>query len=193
MSKKTLMIDLDQVITDGTWKEQIEEFLNRKIDLEKTGYYLENALGSRKEEFYQTQSEINMYKNAELMPNAYDVLKELNQKYELYIVSSYNLADIPNRAGEHLKTKYEFIYQELPFIKQEQIVLINNKKLCKFDIGIDDKINNLASSTYKILYRSWHNRDIQSNCDAIVNNWIDIKNILLESDEHGKITKNNSQ
>lgn len=183
MNKKTLMLDLDQVITDGTWKEQIEEFLNEKLDLEKTGYYLENALGDRKQEFYDTLDEINMYKGAELMPNAYEVIQKLNEKYELYIVSSYDLNDIPNRIGEYLKNKYDFIYQKLPFLTLEQLIFTNKKSLCNFDIGIDDKLNNLTGCTKKILYRSWHNKNVEDDNVIIVENWNDIQKILLESDE----------
>lgn len=183
MKKKTLMLDLDQVITGGTWKEQIEEFLNERIVMEDVGYYLEDLLGNRKNEFYESLDEINMYKNAELKQNAYEVIQELNQQYELYIVSAYALEDIPNRTGEHLKNKYNFIHQKLPFLNQQQFIFINNKELCNFDIGIDDKINNLTNCKKKILYRAWHNKEIQDENIVIVENWLDIKKYLLESEE----------
>lgn len=182
--KQTLMLDLDDVITDGSWKQQIEEFLGEKIDLEKTGYFLENALGNRKKEYFDSLDDINMYKGVELREHAYEVIKKLNEKYELYLVSSYALADVPDRTGEHLKNKYDFIYRYLPFITQEQIIFSNCKTKMKFDIGIDDKLSNLTNCNTKLLYRQWHNTAItKENCSEpntfIVNNWEEIANILL--------------
>ena len=42
------MIDMDDVITDGTFRTQIEECLGHKIDTNKTGYYLQNALEEKR-------------------------------------------------------------------------------------------------------------------------------------------------
>ena len=36
---KTIMLDMDNVITDGSFKELIEEFLNTEINLEQTTEY----------------------------------------------------------------------------------------------------------------------------------------------------------
>ena len=36
---KTIMLDMDNVITDGSFKELIEEFLNIEINLEQTTEY----------------------------------------------------------------------------------------------------------------------------------------------------------
>lgn len=36
--KQRVMIDMDDVITDGTFKEQIENYIGHPIDFKKTGY-----------------------------------------------------------------------------------------------------------------------------------------------------------
>lgn len=181
------MLDLDYVITDGSWKNQIEDFLGEKIDLEKTGYYLEEALGDRKQEFYDSLDDINMYKNAELKKDAFDMIKRLNEKFELYIVSSYALKDVPHRVGEHLKNKYEFIYYKLPFINQSQIMFVNNKTKFHFDYGIDDKTSNLRGCDTKLLFLAWHNKnkseeEYKKEGFIVVKDWKDIADILLKGE-----------
>lgn len=63
--KKKLMIDMDDVITDGTFRQQIEDFLGEKIDIQKTGYFLQEAIRKRKEEFFR-QKPLNMYESSPL-------------------------------------------------------------------------------------------------------------------------------
>lgn len=182
--KKTIMLDLDDGVTNGSWKQEIENFLKEKIDLEKVGYYLEEALKNRKQEFYDSLDDINMYKNCGLKENAYETIKQLNEKYDLYLVSSYALKDIPSRAGEHLKNKYEFIYQHLPFISQSHIFFMNEKTKIHYDIGIDDKLMNLQSCNLKLLFRAWHNEeDCKNKNVTVVNNWLEIAKLLLEEGE----------
>ena len=83
--KQSLMVDLDDVIVNNTWKDQIEAFLGHELDLSKIEYILEEALESRKQEFYDSLEEYNMYKGATLKENAFETLEKLNEKYNLFI------------------------------------------------------------------------------------------------------------
>jgi len=131
--KKRIMIDMDDVITDGSFKAQIENYIGEKIDTNKTGYYMQNALGDRKEEFFR-KGPLNMYDGAILKDDAYEVIKNLNEVYELYIVTSYVIPDAHYQEGNHLKYKMEFLQKHLPFLTTEQIIFIANKDLINFDI-----------------------------------------------------------
>ena len=178
------MLDLDDVVTDGSWKQEIENFLGEKINMQEIGYYLQEALKERKQEFYDSLDDINMYHNCGLREDAYETIKKLNEKYDLYIVSSFAINDIPSRVGEHLKNKYEFIYHFLPFISQSHIFLMNDKTKIHYDIGIDDKLSNLKSCELKLLYRAWHNeKDCENEDVTVVNNWKEIAKLLLEEGE----------
>ena len=88
---KTIMVDMDNVITDGVFHEYIEQFYNKKVDSSnvKSYYYVQELTKERTEEFWQYVSDKNFYFNAPLLNGCYEVLKKLNEKYDIYIVTSY--------------------------------------------------------------------------------------------------------
>lgn len=181
--KKTLMIDMDDVITIGTFKKQIEDYIGHKIDTKKTGYFLQNALEDKKEEFFR-KGPINMYEDAPLMKDAYEAIEALNEVYDLYIVSAYHIKDAPYQDGNHLKYKLEYLNKKLPFIKQRQIIFLNEKKILYFDIKIDDSPKNLENAKKKILFSAYHNleipnKELKKENIIRVNNWQEIRDILL--------------
>ncbi len=137
--KKRIMIDMDDVITDGTFRKQIEEYIGEEINTDKTGYYLQNALGDRKEEFFK-KGPLNMYEDALLKEGAFEVIQKLNSVYDVYIVTSYTIPDAHYQEGNHLKYKMEYLQKHLPFLTSNQIIFLNNKELISFDIRIDDSI-----------------------------------------------------
>lgn len=190
------MIDMDDVITLGTFQRQIEEYIGHPIDYEKTGYFLQNALEDKKDEFFK-KGPLDMYEDAPLMEGAYEVLMKCNEKYDMYIVTAYNINDAPNQIGNHLKYKMKYLQDKLPFIKVSQIIFCNNKKLIDFDIVVDDSLNNLESGKKKLLFTAYHNQKIsKEELDKMgiirVNNWQEISEILLEEVENGKTTESNS-
>ncbi len=181
--KKRIMIDMDDVITDGTFRKQIEAYIGEEIDTDKTGYYLQNALGDRKEEFFR-KGPLNMYEDAPLKEDAYQVIEKLNEVYELYIVTSYTIPDAHYQEGNHLKYKMEYLQKHLPFLKSEQIIYINDKSLIEFDIRIDDSIRHLTKGNTLLLFDAYSNQNItKEELDAKnikrVMNWQEIAEILL--------------
>lgn len=180
------MVDMDDVLTSGTFQKQIEDYIGEKINFQETGYYLQNALKERKEEFFQ-KGPLNMYQDAPLLPDVYEVLKKCNEKYELYIVSAYDIIDAPYQIGNHLKFKIEYLLKKLPFIQVSQIIFCNKKNLIDFDIIIDDSPKNLKSGKMKLLFSSYHNLELSEDelkKDGIrrVNNWSEIAQLLLEEE-----------
>ncbi len=181
--KKRIMIDMDYVITDGSFKAQIENYIGEKIDTNKTGYYMQNALGDRKEEFFR-KGPLNMYDGAILKDDAYEVIKNLNEVYELYIVTSYVIPDAHYQEGNHLKYKMEFLQKHLPFLTTEQIIFIANKDLINFDIRIDDSIKHLTRGETLLLYDAYSNQEytkekLEKRNIKRVMNWKEIAEILL--------------
>ena len=197
--KKRIMIDMDDVIVDtgSCFMKQIEDFIGEKVDITKTGYYLQNALGDRKEEFFK-KGPIDMYKDTPLNDGAYDVIKKLNDFYEVFIVTSYNIPDAPYQEGNHLKRKMDYLQEKLPFIKTEQILFINNKQLIDFDIRIDDSIRHLTHGEILLLFDAYNNQELtKEELDAKnirrVMNFKEIADILLKEEVYGKITESNCE
>lgn len=107
---QTLMIDMDNVITDGVFFDYIQEFLGKKISLEEVNtYYLQDLIEEQKEEFWEWVKEKNFYKDAILFKDCYETLKKLNKKYDLYIVTAYLWKDTIDLSGANLKNKYNYL------------------------------------------------------------------------------------
>lgn len=183
---KTLLVDMDNCITDPKILEYINEFLNTDYKLEdQTDFYLQNLVKDRKNEFYEFLSTKNLYENCPLKENCYKVLEKLNKKYDIYIVTSYLWKDIIDSSANNLKNKYNYLKEKLPFIKPEKYIFTTNKNIIEADIGIDDRLNNLTHLNKKILFDAWHNKNItDEELETIgavrVYNWLDILKILKE-------------
>lgn len=109
----------------------IEKFYNTKIDSRKAKsyYYVQELTKDRKEEFWQYVSDKNFYLNAPLFDGCYEVLARLNNKYDIYIVTSYLWDETLDVSGYNLKNKYYYLKEMLPFIKPEKLYLLRIKIL----------------------------------------------------------------
>ena len=179
---KTLMVDMDDVITRGNFYDYVEEVMGTKIDMDKTTnyYIIQETVESKKDEFWHYVEERDFYKGAPLFEDCYEVLKKLNEKYDVYIVTSYIWKDVIDISGKNLKYKYYYLKEMLPFIDPSKYIFTTNKNILNFDIKLDDKLSNLEGAETKILFNSWHNKHQEVSSDVIrVNNWKEIGEVLL--------------
>ncbi len=188
---KTMMVDMDNVITDGVFKDYLEEFYSKKIDLEqiKTYAYVQEVTKDNSNEFWEWVREKNFYANAPLLKGCYEVLEKLNKKFDIYILTSYLWCETLDLSGDNLKNKYYFLREKLPFIGPEKYIFSTNKSLMNFDIRIDDRLGNLTGAETKILFSAWHNREISAdelkNKNIIrADSWFDILKILDAEEEN---------
>ena len=138
------MIDMDDVITSGSFFSLIQEFLNKKINIDEVEtYWLQDLVKERNDEFWYWVKDRNFYEDATLFDNCYHILERLNDKYDLYIVTAYLWNEVIDLSGKNLNNKYCYLRQMLPFIKPEQYVITTNKLILEFDIRIDDKLKNV--------------------------------------------------
>jgi len=184
---KKLIIDLDDVICEGGFFTLINKFLNSNYTLSDVkGYYMQSLIDDSKlDEFFEFLLESNMYNYVEVIPNAIEVIEKLNDKYELYICSSFIIPNCEKDLGKLIKNKCEWIKENMPFIKFSQMIFTSEKHLIDADIRIDDGINNLSGKgDIKILFTSYHNthfKDAELVRKGITraNNWIEIERLLL--------------
>ncbi len=181
---KKILIDVDDVITGGSFIKEVNKFLNTDYKEEDNkGFYLQDLLGDKKDLFFENFENINLYEDAKLADNCYDVMKRINEKYEVYICSAFIWRESPAKSSNNLKYKYDFLHRELTFIDPNNYIFATNKLLINCDIRIDDRISNLGSCETSLLYTAYHNKDVDGN-ELIenniirVNNWLDIAKIL---------------
>lgn len=184
---KRIIIDLDDVIVnqDG-WLYVVNEFLNTNYTIDDVkGYYIQDLVPEeKKKEFTKFFVKYDTYKYSGIFENAVNVIKKLNEKYEIYICSAYVFRDDYLYSADALKYKFEFLYKNFPFIDPNRFIFHTNKSIINCDIRIDDKVDNLKNAETKLLYTAYHNKNIsdkelEEKGITRVNNWIDIEKILL--------------
>ncbi len=162
--KKKIILDVDEVICFGGFLDAVNDFLGTNYVIDDfTDYYIDEAAipANRMDEFNKFIQGRDMYKNPHILPNAIETIKELNEIYDIYILSScVNPFDV-NGSGRLFQDKYNFLINLLPFINPKNIILTSAKHLFKADIQIDDCLTNFSDEVQmKILFPSYHNKTI---------------------------------
>lgn len=189
--RKSIMIDMDEVIVSHRFNEFLEEFLGN-VDYELlNSNYRQDLISGREEEFKNIYQDKNLYKNnnnkfIEPFPNCVDVIKKLNEVYDVYIVTSYVWKKDIFNASINLKNKNEYLEYFFPFLDNNNFIYISNKSLIRFDIGIDDRLKNMSNCDKKLLFTEFRNKNVtseelNSNNGIRVNNWKEIEDILLKA------------
>lgn len=173
---KTLAVDMDEVLADVAPKLEKEYHVRFGNSWTKDDIYgkdlREIIPAEHLEEYIRILNEPGFFRHLELMKDADKVLKELNQKYELYLVSA--AMEFPNS----LKDKYDWIMEKLPFISWRQIYLCGVKYIVQTDIIIDDRSRNFKHFLgRKLLYTAHHNL-LEKDYER-VNNWQEVAEKLL--------------
>ncbi|MDD2625415.1 MAG: hypothetical protein GX032_01690 [Tenericutes bacterium] len=181
--KKKLMVDMDDVIVNGGLLYIINDFLgtNYTEDYFKS-FYMQDIVED-KEAFFKFFLTKNMYDYCKLSENAYEVLEYLNEKYDLFIGTSYIFKEIPKESGKILLDKFNYLQDKLPFISPYKYIFLGDKSVLDFEVKIDDKEENLEGAEKKILFTAYHNKNISDEelkTKAIERalNWLDVKKLL---------------
>jgi len=105
------------------------------------------------------------------MEDSVEVLKQLNERYEIYIVSA--AVEFPNS----LKDKHDWLMEHFPFFTWKQLVLCGEKKMIAGDFMIDDHASHLEHFKGKpYLYSAPHN--LNENRFTRLHNWLEIATVF---------------
>lgn len=184
--RKSIMIDMDDVITMPTIVEAIEAFSGKKIDLTKLdGYYIQDVLSDEeKKEFFSNFGEMNLYESAIPFAGCVEAIKKLNECYDIYFVTDFVWGEAVDASGVNAKNKYDFFRHFFSFINPKNIIMGGVKTIIHTDIKIDDRMCNLANANEKLLFSAYHNMDLSdeelTNENVTrVNDWNEILEVLL--------------
>ena len=164
MKKKSILLDVDDVICFAGFLDYANEFMNTNYEIDdiKT-YYIDDTIipQNKIKEYNKFLNSKNIYENAHILPNAIESIKKLSEYYNIIICSAcINPYDVEN-SGKYFKDKYDFLIKTLPFLKPESFIFTNTKNIIKADIQIDDRVSNLVNDIpIKILFPSYHNKEI---------------------------------
>ena len=135
-----LIVDMDDVLCQKGYIRMINEFLNKEYNEEDANSYYINDLipKSKLEDWIEFYSKKNVYDYVDIAENSQEVMKKLNEKYDVYIATSYVFRDAPKVSGKTLNDKYNFLCKNFPFLDPHKFIFISNKELLEADIRIDD-------------------------------------------------------
>jgi 5'(3')-deoxyribonucleotidase len=164
MKKKTILLDIDEVVCFSGFLQVLNKFLNANYHIDQfTTYYLEEEVlnEEQKPQFMEFLSTQNLYEVPDFLPGAIETLERLSKNFDIYVCSSCVNPEDLNSSGKIFKDKYNFLIEYLPFLDPRKYIFTSTKNIFKADIQIDDRIQNLESDIEtKILFPSYHNRDI---------------------------------
>lgn len=173
---KRIAIDMDDVLADTSIKiiSEINHRLNKSYSMEDLV-----ANDSLKMAFYQDYiannsflKEPGFFLDIPVMENAVDIVKELGNHYEIFIVSA--ATEYP----ESLKEKLIWLEQHFPFISWTHVVFCGHKYMIQADYLIDDHEKNLKTFTgTPLLFSALHNLHIHDY--QRVNSWDHVGDLLL--------------
>lgn len=103
------MVDMDEVITTGGLLYLINKFLGTNYkEADFKTFYMQDIVPN-KDDFFKFFIKENMYNYGYLLDNVREVLKELNEQYDIYIGTSYLFPEIPDKCGHILLQKFEYL------------------------------------------------------------------------------------
>ncbi len=171
--KERLLVDMDGVLADV-----YSQFIAYE-EIESGAKLTRESLAGKEEyqAFPNGRKHVNttgFFRNAPLMDGCVDVLKQLNEKYALFIVSA--AMEFPNSLIE----KHAWLAEHFPFINWQQIVFCGSKTVVQGDIMIDDHYKNLDHfNGQTILFTQPHNFGHDNRNHTRVETWNDIARLLL--------------
>ncbi|MGZ5134560.1 MAG: 5' nucleotidase, NT5C type [Flavitalea sp.] len=176
MSKQRVLVDMDEVIADpmGAMIEWYNRQYTANIDFKMAigGSWIRIFPEVHRELVTERLLSPGFFRHLPVIENSVDVLREINRKYELYIVSA--AMEFPNS----LKDKLEWLLEHFSFLTWRQLILCGDKKPVHGDFMIDDHVKNLKDfQGKKYLFTSPHNLDI-TGYDRI-NNWKEAGEVFL--------------
>lgn len=117
----------------------------------------------------------DIWSNLERIPGCFEVLKEINEKHILRIVTAthYNTCD----------KKVERILELYPFLHWNQFIITSHKQLVQGDYLIDDGVHNVVGGKYQgILFSRPHNQSFDAQAAGVirVSEWSEIHPIIFQ-------------
>jgi 5'(3')-deoxyribonucleotidase len=152
-----ILVDMDEVIADTTgamiawYKREFGGGVDYAKMLEGQSLvkgFPEEHQGVVRRQLYEP----GFFRHLPVIDDSFEVLSEMNKKYEVFIVSA--ATEFPNS----LREKYDWLQDHFPFFTWQQLVLCGSKKLMYGDFMIDDHARHLHHFNGKpYLFSAPHN------------------------------------
>ncbi len=116
--------------------------------------------------------EHEFFANINVMPGAFDVVRDLTSRYDVFVVSA--AMDVPSSFA----AKFEWLERHFPFIPTSRIVFCGDKSIVLADYLIDDNVRQLnAFRGEGILFEAPHN--VHERRWRRIKNWEEVRKLFL--------------
>ena len=149
-----IIIDMDEVMADTYEKfhAAYEERTGRRLPPERLRGHKVYEADPGHADLRRMMFEEGFFRDVPVMADAPEVVRELYDNYEVYVVTT------ATEFKNSLRDKWEWLEEHFPFIHHRRIVLCGNKSVVHGDYMIDDKVHNLAGfNGTGLLFYSYHN------------------------------------
>jgi len=169
MQRKVIAIDMDDTLAG--FLEGLVEVVNR---LEGENVKVEDIKSWDMYKYFKCGHKIysyltyDLFRNLRVFDDAIEVVKSLQENYDVYIVSS------ATSTSDSMVAKIEWLEEWFPFIDKKNIVLCGDKSIIKADYMIDDGVHNLKTfDGMGLLFNAPHNQEEKGF--SRFNNWEHIR------------------
>jgi 5'-nucleotidase len=170
---KRILVDMDGVLADVYHRffELHKEESGKRLSVS-------DIRGMKEAEAFPNQIKwVNtpgFFRTVPVMTGSQDVLRKLNQNYEVVIVS------MATEFPLCLTDKQLWLNEYFPFIGWQQMIFCGNKNIIMADIMIDDHPKNLDNFNGKtIIFTQPHNMNLADSRHQRVASWGEIEKLLL--------------
>ncbi len=162
--KKSLLIDVEEVIFFGGFLQAVNDFLHTNFVIDDfKDYYIDSVAipEDRFAEFNKFVRERNMFEKPQMIPYSVEMLKLLCEYYEVYLYTdSINPFDIEGSARNFVD-KFKALQTILPFIDARNYIFTSDKSLFNAYGQVDDRLDKMNNDVeVKILFPSYHNKEV---------------------------------
>ena len=183
MTRQRIAIDMDEVLADtlGAVVKAVNERADLNIKMESlNGKKLKHMIPEHEGLVLDILKEPGFFRNLDVMPHAQEVVKQLNEHYDIYIATA--AMDVPTSFHD----KYEWLLEFFPFLDPQHFVFCGRKDIVHADYLIDDNPKQLESfNNHSIMYAADHNIDIDKW--PKVQNWKEVEAYFFgENGEYNK-------
>ena len=148
-------VDLDDTINSlvDTWLDKYNIDYSDSLSINDIKTWNIGDYTKAGKDFYKYLGDGETFKNLSIKEGAAEIIEELCQQHEVYIVTanaSYNIGVCDD--------KVNFIKKFMPFFPIKNIIFINNKSLLDLDVLIDDGLHNFEKfKGIKVVFdRPWN-------------------------------------
>jgi len=173
---KRIAIDMDETIADALGKHILlynEAFGASVCRDDFNGRRLENVIPAEHMNAVVSMVEADgFFEDLDVFPGSVDVIRELTERYEVYITTS--AMEVPSS----FRAKFVWLERHFPFIRPSHIVFCGDKGIIAADYLIDDTPRHFKRFRGEgILFTAPHN--VRVTGYRRVDNWEDVRRMML--------------